>query len=177
MQQAAAPSHSPGDPPSLKDTGRSARLDQAAPTPQAAGVPWLWSYVEGSRLPALLQPLFLHGGQVMSQRCSSEEHHAGQPARPQSSACRRATMQLWVPQEGPQEPRSLGGREGGRDGGGLHSAGRDSGSNGQGLEGTAAPNAAGPEGTGSTDDVLVTSLKRVLVVLLGCFSLLKPLTF
>lgn len=113
MQQAAAPSHSPGDPPSLKDTGRSARLDQAAPTPQAAGVPWLWSYVEGSRLPALLQPLLLHGGQVMSQRCSSEEHHAGQPARPQSSACRRATMQLWVPQEGPQEPRSRGGREGG----------------------------------------------------------------
>lgn len=113
VQQAAAPSHSPGDPPSLKDTGRSARLGQAAPAPQAAGVPWLRSCVEGSRLPALLLPLSLHGGQVMSQHCSSEEHHAGQPARPQSSACRRATVQLWVPQEGPQEPRSLGGREGG----------------------------------------------------------------
>ena len=46
----------------------------------------------------------------MSQHCSPEEHHAGQPARPQSSAHRRAMMQLWVPQEGPQEPRSLGGR-------------------------------------------------------------------
>lgn len=44
--------------------------------------------MEGSRLPALLQPLLLHGGQIMSQRCSSEEHHVGQPARPQSSACR-----------------------------------------------------------------------------------------
>ena len=42
MQQTITPSHSPGDPPSLKDTGSSARLDQAALTPHAAGVPWLW---------------------------------------------------------------------------------------------------------------------------------------
>ena len=34
------PRVSPGDPPRLKDTGRSARLDQATLTPHAAGVPW-----------------------------------------------------------------------------------------------------------------------------------------
>lgn len=39
-----------------------------------------------ARFLPLLWLLFLHGGQVTSQCHSPEEHHAGQPARPQSSA-------------------------------------------------------------------------------------------
>lgn len=91
------------------------------------GPPGRSSYVESGGLPALLRPLFLHGGQVTSQCRGPEEHHTGQPARP---------MWLWVPQEGRREPWSLGG---GGKGGGLHSARRDSGRNYQGLEGSAGP--------------------------------------
>lgn len=66
------------------------------------------------RFPALLWPLFLHGGQVTSQCHSPEEHHAGQPARPQSSALRAGATGLWVPQEGPREPGRGGGGGKGR---------------------------------------------------------------
>lgn len=61
----------------------------------------LWSHVESGGLPAMLGPLFLHGGQVTSQFHSPEEHHAGRPARPQSSAPPLTGLQ--VPQGGLQE--------------------------------------------------------------------------
>lgn len=94
----------------------------------------------------------------MSQRCSSEEHHATQPARPQSSACRRNDAALGPTGRPPGATATWGGREGGTEEGCIlpgeiqeqrPGTGRDS-----------VPNTAGPEGTGSTDDVLVTSLKR-----------------
>lgn len=102
MQQAVAPSHSLGDALSLKDTTRPISLTPHAMGPTGSGC---GSYVEGGGLPALLWPLFLHGGQVTSQCHSPEEHHAGQPVRPQSSA--PLGMGLQVPQESPRELGSL----------------------------------------------------------------------
>lgn len=66
----------------------------------------LWSHVESGGFPALLGPLFLHGGQVTSQCHSPEEHHTGRPARPQSSA--PPLTGLHVPQGGLQEGGSIG---------------------------------------------------------------------
>lgn len=155
MQQATAPSHSPGGPSG--GHRRSARLDQAAPTPHAAGVPWAWFLCGGRRASCPAAPL-LHGGQVMSQCGSPEEHHAGQPARPQSSARRRAMMQLWVPQKA---PRSHGHWEGGSGGRRRAAFCRERfGKQRPGTGRDGAPNAAGPKGMGSIDNVLVTSLKR-----------------
>lgn len=126
MQQADAPSHSLGDTLNLKDTARSASLTGWL-TPHAAG-PAGWSFcVQSGGVPALLRALFLHGGQVTSQCQGPEEHHAGQPARPQSSAPGHR-----------KAPGSYGHREGRSKGRGLNSAWRDSGRNHHGLEGTVA---------------------------------------
>lgn len=127
MQQAVAPSHSLGETLSLQDTARSASLTLHTMGPTGDG-----SYMDSSGFPALLWPLFLHGGQVTSQCHSPEEHHAGQPARPQSSA--PPLMGLWAPQGGHWE--------GGDKERGLHSAGRDSGRDYHGLEGVATQNMA-----------------------------------
>lgn len=101
------------DPPSLKDTGRSARLDQAAPTLRRQGSPGggpMWRAV--GFLPCW-QPLLRYTeARLCLQRCSSEEHTlASQPGHsPQPAAGNDAAL---VPQECPQEPRPRGGREGG----------------------------------------------------------------
>ena len=140
----------------LEDTGGLPVLTRRLRPLTRRGSPGRGSYVEGSAsCPAA--PL-LHGGQVMSQCCSPEEHHAGQPARPQSSARRRAMMQLWVPQKA---PRSHGHWEGGSGGRRRAAFCRERfGKQQPGTGRDGAPNAAGPKGMGSIDNVLVTSLKR-----------------
>lgn len=143
MQQAVAPNHSLGDTLSLKDTARSAalkgcfwHLTQRDPT--GCG-----SYVAHGGFPALLWPLFLHGGQVISQCHSPEEHHAGQPARPQSFAL-RAGADRALGSTG--RAQGCGSRWGRRQGKRLHSAGRGSGRSCLGE--AVAQNSAEPKGMG-----------------------------
>lgn len=107
MQQAVTPKSQSRGHPEPEGWSQACQSDTSC-----NGAHQVWSHVKSGGFPAMLGPLFLHGGQVTSQCHSPEEHHAGRPARPQSSAPPLTGLQ--VPQGGLQE--------GGSTGRGLHSS-------------------------------------------------------